>query len=333
MRLLVLKWYDTTKDEEEKVTALKNAGFKILGKENTFAEGRNYKVELPNATLENEKKTFYEVLNELQTQKEKQAALARAEAEKKAAIERARVEAEKAKQIDWLHKIIKPEETYEIKYTYIGCPDGYNDEYRMDIGNILSVSIGDHYDWGAMEGEFQNFTCKGKELLTQLRLHHQDRWDNDKEVQDYIIEYMINVYILIGLPGSGKTTIAKKYHYNVVSSDAIRKELYGSEEAQGDGRVVFKTFYDKMERILYNGSSVVCDATNISIKARAQAINCAKKYGTRIVGIWIKKDADTCIEQQKNRDRQVPVDVIKNMESRFEVPTLEEGFDDIIIIS
>ena len=55
--------------------------------------------------------------------------------------------------------------------------------------------------------------------------------------------------MLIGLPGSGKSTIAQKIkdevislnkvEVEIVSSDAIRKELYGNEEIQGDPQKVF----------------------------------------------------------------------------------------------
>lgn len=42
-------------------------------------------------------------------------------------------------------------------------------------------------------------------------------------------------YMLVGIPGSGKSQIAEEYrqHYVCVhSSDAIRKELYGDETDQ-----------------------------------------------------------------------------------------------------
>ena len=52
-----------------------------------------------------------------------------------------------------------------------------------------------------------------------------------------------NLYIMIGLPGSGKDTIAKQIQAvdrlkNVVlSSDNIRMELFGCEDQSKNGRV------------------------------------------------------------------------------------------------
>ena len=54
---------------------------------------------------------------------------------------------------------------------------------------------------------------------------------------------MATITMLIGLPGSGKTTFAKSVEnegnskpckIHVVSSDTMREKLYGSEEIQGD---------------------------------------------------------------------------------------------------
>lgn len=50
--------------------------------------------------------------------------------------------------------------------------------------------------------------------------------------------------ILCGSPGSGKTTYAEKYlseHANTVylSSDQIRKEMWGNESIQGDNNEIF----------------------------------------------------------------------------------------------
>ena len=50
---------------------------------------------------------------------------------------------------------------------------------------------------------------------------------------------MTNFYMLVGLPGSGKSTIVKKMieknpNIKVFSSDSLRKELWGDENKQGD---------------------------------------------------------------------------------------------------
>ena len=53
-----------------------------------------------------------------------------------------------------------------------------------------------------------------------------------------------SLILLVGIPGSGKTTYAEKYikeNPNAVhlSSDKIRAELWGNEATQGDNNEVF----------------------------------------------------------------------------------------------
>ena len=75
--------------------------------------------------------------------------------------------------------------------------------------------------------------------------------------------------VLVGLPGSGKSTYANKIKNAILcSSDKIRKELYKDENIQGDNNKVFRILYNKVKENLKNGNNVVYDATNINSKKR-----------------------------------------------------------------
>ena len=64
---------------------------------------------------------------------------------------------------------------------------------------------------------------------------------------------MNKLYMMIGLPASGKTTFANKISKSegaiIVSSDAIRKELFGSEEKQQDNVLVFEKLEERLNQI------------------------------------------------------------------------------------
>ena len=83
---------------------------------------------------------------------------------------------------------------------------------------------------------------------------------------------MSSFIMMIGLPGSGKSTIAQAYSegygYEVVSSDAIREELYGDAAIQGDPQKVFKVFHQRIEEVLKAGNNCIADATNLKRKNR-----------------------------------------------------------------
>ena len=78
---------------------------------------------------------------------------------------------------------------------------------------------------------------------------------------------------MVGLPASGKSFRGKEFienrGYNVlISSDAIRKELFGSEQYQSNNDLVFKTYYNRFKDALKNKQNIILDATNCTYKAR-----------------------------------------------------------------
>ncbi|MDJ0388288.1 ATP-binding protein [Roseomonas sp. E05] len=71
--------------------------------------------------------------------------------------------------------------------------------------------------------------------------------------------------VLVGPPGAGKSSWARANHpaEDIVSSDAIRKELYGDETFQGDPVPVFMRLRRMVTDRLAAGRSAVVDATNL----------------------------------------------------------------------
>ena len=77
--------------------------------------------------------------------------------------------------------------------------------------------------------------------------------------------------MLVGIPGAGKSTWAKKNintNTRYFSSDEIRKELYGDENFQGDPAEVFSVMQRRTVESLKSGFNVIYDATNVSRKNR-----------------------------------------------------------------
>ena len=145
-----------------------------------------------------------------------------------------------------------------------------------------------------------------------------------------------SLILLVGIPGSGKTTYAGKYikeNYNTIhlSSDLIRKELWGSEATQGDNNEVFSLMQSRAIDALNNGQSVVYDATNITRKDRSYIIALCPKF-VKIECHIIWAPIDTCIERDTARDRTVGKEVIDRMLKRFQPVYYDEGIDDIKII-
>lgn len=145
--------------------------------------------------------------------------------------------------------------------------------------------------------------------------------------------------LLCGIPGSGKTHYAKRllednYYKDKtihLSSDGIRKELYGDESTQGDPGEVFSLMQKRAVEALNNGLNVIYDCTSITRKDRAGIIFACPKFA-KIECHIIWAPIETCIERDAARERTVGKEVIDRMLKRFQAPWYDEGIDEIKVI-
>ncbi len=148
--------------------------------------------------------------------------------------------------------------------------------------------------------------------------------------------YRPHFHMLVGIPGSGKTTNGK-YIANAIgnsvhiSSDSIREELYGDPSIQGEPSEVFSLMHERTLEALSKGVNVVYDATNVTRRDRASILSKLPTYvyvGCTVVWAPI----EMCIERDAKRERSVGKDVIDKMVKRFQAPYYDEGFDNIVIV-
>jgi predicted kinase len=144
------------------------------------------------------------------------------------------------------------------------------------------------------------------------------------------------LYILIGVPGSGKSTYAEELFQKsergiaLVSSDQIRKSLYGNENCQDNPKKVFAIAHQATIDQLNKGYDVIFDATNIYTKDRMDLILkvCFEvKKPVRFVAVYFDTPISECIKRQDLRERKVPTKVIEKMGRQIDKPTFQEGFD------
>lgn len=136
----------------------------------------------------------------------------------------------------------------------------------------------------------------------------------------------------VGLPGSGKSFYSSLLSDTIIfSSDLLRKELWGSEEMQGDNNLIFTTLQNRIISSLKNGNDCFLDATNLNSKKRK---NFLKQLPTCVKEVFVfATPLDVCLRNNKMRERHVPVEVIERMYREFQFPLWGEGWDDIQIIN
>ena len=135
--------------------------------------------------------------------------------------------------------------------------------------------------------------------------------------------------MMMGLPGSGKTTYVRETYpsYVHLNADDIREELFGSAEEQKDTEKVFELMRKRTLDALAAGKDVVYDATNMSEKRRRRFLKQLPECRKTIVCMVVP--VEVCKERQKQRDRVVPDYVIDRMVKSFWMPTKSEGWDEV----
>lgn len=136
--------------------------------------------------------------------------------------------------------------------------------------------------------------------------------------------------MMIGIPGSGKSTFANQisdeYNIPIVSSDTVRKQLYGNESIQGIYDDVFNEVYRQINKWIDCGVCIY-DATNTRKMWRYTAI--AKVLPTEIVYVIVNPGLEKSIKQNNNRERVCPESVIKRMHKQLmnEYPREDECYN------
>ena len=147
------------------------------------------------------------------------------------------------------------------------------------------------------------------------------------------------LYVLIGIPGSGKTTW-------VQNQDWARDCVYVSTdtwvelEAEQQGRTyseVFEEYMPKAVNIMSaqvidardQGRDIIWDQTSTTVISRQRKFNMLPDYYAIAVVIRCPA-ADELVRRLSSRPGKViPVDVLHSMIKNFEIPTEEEGFKEI----
>lgn len=145
------------------------------------------------------------------------------------------------------------------------------------------------------------------------------------------------IRMMIGIPGSGKSTYAQKFEaegFRVHSSDSIRMELYGDVNSFDKNGELFDELHKRIKADLNNGFNVCYDAINISAKKRIHFLqNVINKIDCNKIATVIAKPYNQCVRDDKLREKKVGYSVIYRMYTGFNFPVMQEGWNCIDIIN
>ena len=142
--------------------------------------------------------------------------------------------------------------------------------------------------------------------------------------------------MVVGLPASGKSTLAEKlkeeYNAEIISSDNLRKELYNDEQNQEHNGEIFNEMMKRTIAYLKKNKNVIYDATNINSKRRINICSQVSKYVDEKICYLLTTSYELCIKRNNERERKVPDEVIKRMLYNFNTPSIYEGFTKVVVV-
>lgn len=141
---------------------------------------------------------------------------------------------------------------------------------------------------------------------------------------------MPTLYIMCGIPGSGKTYFAHNFLHAevVVSRDNIRFMMLDNNEKYFDHEPeVFNEFVKTIVHHLRHFNTVVADATHINMWSRKKLTNAIDKYITeyRIVYVVCAPSLQVCLYRNSKRTGRanVPEKIVKEMFDKFHPPVVD----------
>ena len=141
------------------------------------------------------------------------------------------------------------------------------------------------------------------------------------------------IIVLVGLPGSGKSTYLERLGATALSSDLIRQLLADDATDQTIHGRVFNTIrYLVRQRLAVGRPVTYVDATHLTPGERRPYIKIAQSYGCEAEALFFDVPLEICLERNRGRARVVPEEAMRTMAAKLVPPSVDEGFSRITVV-
>lgn len=146
--------------------------------------------------------------------------------------------------------------------------------------------------------------------------------------------------ILVGVPGSGKSTWTRDQEYiedqYIASTDDIIEAIangFGMTYNEGFNDLIKfaeKVMWKELTAFAADGERIYIDRTNLSVKSRKRYIDFLKPYGYKFDCVVFKTpETDEWARRLNRPGKTISDHVLESMANNIEIPLMSEGFDKI----
>ena len=152
---------------------------------------------------------------------------------------------------------------------------------------------------------------------------------------------MSTLYVLVGVPGSGKTTWIGKQMFDWTNTVIVSTDNHVEQYAKSVGKTYSEVFKDYMPIAVdlmaktavdafKNNKVVIWDQTSTTAKTRARKLRMAPKHYTKVAVVFKTPAPEQHAKMLDRPGKNIPDEIVQDMINRFQYPTEAEGFDRII---
>lgn len=155
--------------------------------------------------------------------------------------------------------------------------------------------------------------------------------------------------VMVGLPGSGKSTWINKFlstqdksKWAIISLDALVEDLAvkkGISYNEAWPQMDFKNANSKIKANIHSainkGMNIIFDQTNLTVKGRNKHLSKLPNDYQKAAVVFSLTDKELKSRQDYRKSmtgKSIPDNVVDEMAGRYQAPTKSEGFSEILYI-